>query len=69
MNIRILLVNPFLYTLCLVVCFGGKLYGQQQSDTISNEIMLLEKQLGRWQDSIAKKVLEWFLPKKDIQKD
>lgn len=32
MNIRILLVNPFLYTLCLVSCWGLSLYGQQQSD-------------------------------------
>jgi len=53
MNIRILGVNPFLYTLCLVGCLGGSLYGQQQADTISNEMVLLEKQLGKWQDSIA----------------
>lgn len=125
MNIRILLVNPFLYTLCLVGCWGLSLYGQQQSDpalhfvdslnqiitsqpagskaqtaaseelrarlvqvvkhgshaqryiavrlvqeldykmgtykalipqqadTISNEMVLLEKQLIKWQDSIA----------------
>ena len=64
MNIQILGVNPFLYTLCLVGCLSSNLYGQQQSDTISNEIMLLEKQLGRWQDSIAhvqqalKKIIE-----------
>ncbi len=32
MNIRTSLVNPFLYTLCLVVCWGLNLYGQQQSD-------------------------------------
>ncbi len=136
MNIRTSLVNPFLYTLCLVVCWGFNLYGQQhsdpalhfvdslnqiitsqpagskaqtaatedlrerliqvlrhgsneqrniavwliqdidykrgtykalipqESDTISNNIVLLEKQLKKWQDSIAqvqqalKKIIE-----------
>lgn len=52
MDIRILLVNSFLYTLCLVGCLGGNLYGQQKSGTINNEIMLLQKQWVKWQDSI-----------------
>lgn len=32
MKIRTSLVNPFLYTFCLVVCWGFNLYGQQYSD-------------------------------------